>query len=65
MTSGDRTDLTIPMPMMINTFLGCLASAFWAFYAWVFDPKQPNYFMVSNYSDNAIYKRSFSLFNCN
>ncbi|RLM94083.1 hypothetical protein C2845_PM08G20850 [Panicum miliaceum] len=48
MISGDRTDLTLLMPMMINTFLGCLASALWAFYAWVFDPKQPNYFMIAN-----------------
>uniref|UniRef100_A0A0E0M4M9 Uncharacterized protein n=1 Tax=Oryza punctata TaxID=4537 RepID=A0A0E0M4M9_ORYPU len=56
MTSHDRRDFSLHTPMIINTTLSCLSSAFWALYAWLFDPKTPNYFMVSDHPVTVIDK---------
>uniref|UniRef100_A0A0E0B6R1 Pectinesterase inhibitor domain-containing protein n=1 Tax=Oryza glumipatula TaxID=40148 RepID=A0A0E0B6R1_9ORYZ len=48
MTKSNSTDFSLTTPIVINTMLAGVLSAFWALYAWIFDPKSPNYFMIAN-----------------
>uniref|UniRef100_A0A0E0GFR8 Pectinesterase inhibitor domain-containing protein n=1 Tax=Oryza nivara TaxID=4536 RepID=A0A0E0GFR8_ORYNI len=47
-TKSNSTDFSLTTPIVINTMLAGVLSAFWALYAWIFDPKSPNYFMIAN-----------------